>query len=112
MEHPSLSTCQQFLKPENEGQESTESPGDESAKLSSSSSIASYIKSITRWMNSWIYAVVANFLEAVRSLVKVMLSYTVGIILSIGGKTEVCEPDHPFHIFIRGILTNCISTFT
>lgn len=98
MEHPSLSTCQRFLKTPSDEEDSTTRGGEDSLK-SSSSSIASYIKGFTRWMNSCIYSIISNFVEAFRSLVKVILSYTIGVVLSIGGKSEVCKKNILFFAY-------------
>ena len=85
MEHPNLSTCQRFLKPDDAEDADSEQPSSETP----SSSTASYIKSFTRWMNSCLYTVCAYFVECIRSILKITLYYTVGVLLSVGGKGEV-----------------------
>ena len=87
MEHPSLSTCKRFIKPADA--EKVADPNQEEQPVQSTTSISSYIKSFTRWMNSCIYAVISYFVECFRALFKILLSYTIGLVLSIGGKAEV-----------------------
>lgn len=87
MEHPSLSTCKRFIKPADADPQAAD-PLD-SDLPTKSTSISSYIKSFTRWMNSCIYALISYFVECFRALFKILLSYTIGLVLSIGGKAEV-----------------------
>lgn len=95
MKHPSLQACQQHIKKNNEDNDAKDEGLQDEEKVQKKQSIASYIKSFTRWMNSWIYAMFSHVSEGLRSVVKVLLSYTVGMVLAMTGQQKV-----RFYIFI------------
>lgn len=92
MKHPSLQACQQHIKRDDQtehhkhtGDEDEQDEKKEQKKIS----IASYIKGFTRWMNSWIFAIVSYVSECTRCVVKTLLSYSFGMVLVVAGKEKV-----------------------
>lgn len=87
MKHPTLQACKEHIK-RYDDKEDDRISDEQSEKRPS---IASYIKNFTRWMNSWLFTIFSYVTENVRSIVKFLLSYSIGIVLSVTGKEKVSE---------------------